>query len=89
MPGQISGGKGWHFDPRGWVEVDGNGAVLKGLYIPYSVDISASDVTVTDVEVVVTGNGFGIGLRHTRNVTISYSEVFSPYVRVLTACKWV
>lgn len=79
VPGQISGGKGWHFDPRGWVEVDGNGAVLKGLYIPYSVDISASNVTVTDVEVVVTGNGFGIGLRHTRNVTISYSEVFSPY----------
>ena len=78
VPGQISRGKGWHFDSRGWVEVDGNGAVLKGLYIPYNLDISASNVTVTDVEVEDTGNGFGVSLRHTRNVTISHSEIFSP-----------
>jgi hypothetical protein len=79
VPGQVSRGQGWHYDSRGWVEVDGNGAVLKGLYIPYDLDISASNVTVTDVEVVDTGNGFGISLRHTENVTISDSEVFSPY----------
>ena len=79
VPGQISRGKGWHYDSRGWVEVDGNGAVLRGLYIPYDLDISASNVTVTDVEVVDTGNGFGISLRHTNNVTISHSAVSSPY----------
>jgi phage baseplate assembly protein gpV len=78
VPGQVTKGKGWHYDPRGWVEVDGNGAVLQGLYIPYTLDISASNVTVTDVEVVDTGQGFGISLRHTSHVSITHSSIFSP-----------
>ena len=53
VPGQISSGPGWHFDPRGWVQVDGNGAVLSGLYIPYSVSVAASHVTIKDVRIVV------------------------------------
>ena len=31
VPGQVSSGPGWHYDPRGWVEVTGNGATLTGL----------------------------------------------------------
>jgi hypothetical protein len=79
VPGQISHGKGWHYDSRGWVEVNGNGAVLRGLYIPYNVDISASNVTIVDDKIVSTGNGFGVSLRHTSNVTIAHSSIFSPY----------
>jgi hypothetical protein len=78
VPAQMSHGKGWHFDSRGWVEVNGNGAVLRGLYIPYNVDITASNVTIVDDKIETTGNGFGISLRHTSNVTISHSSIFSP-----------
>jgi hypothetical protein len=79
VPAQVSKGKGWAYDPRGWVEVYGNGAVLSGLYIPYNLDISASNVTIKNVKVVENGDGFGISLRHTRNVIIEHSDVFSPY----------
>jgi hypothetical protein len=78
VPGQVSKGPGWHYDPRGWVEVTGNGAVIKDLYIPYNLDISASNVTVEDVKVETSGNDFGISLRHTRNVTIVDSDVYAP-----------
>src|SRR5690348_2719180 len=41
VPGQVSKGQGWRFDPRGWVDVYGRGAVLSGLDIPWNVNISA------------------------------------------------
>ena len=79
VPSQVSSGPGWKYDTRGWVEVSGNGASLSGLYIPYTLDISASNVTINNVEVVKTGNNPGISLRHTSNVTIENSSIFSPY----------
>ena len=76
VPGQISSGPGWYYDPRGWVEVDGNGAVLTDLFIPCNLDISASHVTVRDVEVEASGqSSFGISLRHTSDVTIEDSTI--------------
>ena len=76
VPGQVKSGTGWHYDPRGWVEVDGDGAVLKGLYIPYNVDVTASNVTIQDVK-VVTGGGdaLGVSLRHTSDVTVEDSTI--------------
>jgi hypothetical protein len=79
VPGQVSFGPGWEYDSSGYVEVYGNGAVLSGLYIPCNLDISASDVTITDDEIVTTGTGdFGISLRHTAGVTVSHSDISSP-----------
>ena len=76
VPGQVSSGLGWHYDPRGWVTVDGNGAALSGLYIPHNVDVTASNVTINNVQVVNGGpSSFGISLRHTSNVTIENSTV--------------
>ena len=76
VPGQVSSGPGWHFDSRGWVQVDGAGAVLSGLYIPYTVNIVASHVTVKDVKVVTSGqSSFGIAVRHTSGVTIENSTI--------------
>src|SRR5450755_826181 len=76
VPGQVSSGPGWHYDSRGWVEVTGNGANLTGLYIPMNLDITASNVTISDVQVVTSGpNSFGISLRHTANVTIENSTI--------------
>jgi hypothetical protein len=78
VPGQISSGPGWHFDPRGWVQVDGNGAVLSGLYIPYSVSVAASHVTIKDARIVVSGQRAGVGLQHAHDVTIKDSDIHSP-----------
>jgi hypothetical protein len=76
VPGQMSHGPGWHYDPRGWVEVDGNGAVLAGLSIPYNVDVTGSGVTIKDDQINVTGDSFGVSLRHTHNVTIENTNIF-------------
>jgi hypothetical protein len=83
VPGQVSSGPGWRFDPRGWVQVDGNGAVLSGLYIPYNVNITASNVTIKDDKIthptIEIGGGkyddIAITLRHTSNVTIEHSFI--------------
>ncbi len=75
VPGQVSSGPGWHFDPGGgYVVVTARGTVLSGLSIPRSLVIDASDVTVQDVR-VVTGEYFGISLRHTTGVTIEDSTI--------------
>jgi len=78
VPGQVSRGPGWHY-AGGYVEVSGKGAVLRGLSIPYNVDVTASGVTIKDVRITVTGNGFGVSLRHTSNVTVENSDISSPY----------
>src|SRR5262249_2131558 len=78
VPGQVSQGTGWHWDTRGWLAADGDGAVLDGLTIPNNLNISASNVTVRNVRVIESGEGFGISLRHAQNVTIEDSEIFSP-----------
>ena len=54
--------------------VTARGTVLSGLSIPCNLDIDASDVTVQDVR-VVTGEYFGISLRHTTGVTIEDSTI--------------
>jgi hypothetical protein len=76
VPGQISHGPGWRFDPLGFVEVYGNDAVLNDLYIPYDINITGSGVTIDDVHVINGGrNAIGISLRHTRDVTIENSTI--------------
>ena len=54
--------------------VTGTGTVLSGLYIPYTLEIAASNVTVKDVQ-VVTGGSFAIDLRHTTGATIENSTI--------------
>jgi phage baseplate assembly protein gpV len=76
VPGQVSQGPGWRFDPRGWVDVYGSGAVLSDLSIPYNVNVTASNVTIEDVEVTVGGpDAIGISLRHTHDVTVEDSTI--------------
>jgi hypothetical protein len=75
VPGEVSSGPGWHFDPEGgYVMVTAPDTVLSGLFIPCTLEIDASDVTVQDVQ-VVTGGNFGISLRHTTGVTIKDSTI--------------
>ncbi len=75
VPSQVSSGPGWSYNTADKaVFVTVNGTVLSGLYIPYTLVIEASNVTVKDVQ-VVTGGAFGIGLRHTAGVTIENSTI--------------
>jgi hypothetical protein len=75
VPSQVSSGPGWKYVAAdNEVQVTGTGAVLSGLYIPYTVEIDASNVTVNDVQ-VVTGGAFAIDLRHTTGVTIENSTI--------------
>lgn len=77
VPGQVSSGPGWSYNAASqFVNVTGNGANLTGLYIPCNLNITASNVTINDVQVVASGaNSFGISLRHTASVTIENSTI--------------
>jgi Right handed beta helix region len=75
VPGQVSSGPGWHYDPAAHaVEVTGSGAVLAGLRIPCTLDITASGVTILDTQ-VTTGATFAVSLRHTTGTTIENSAI--------------
>ena len=75
VPGQVSSGPGWSYVAAdAEVIVTGKGTVISGLYIPYTLVINASNVTVNDVQ-VVTGASFGISLTNTANVTIENSTI--------------
>jgi hypothetical protein len=90
VPGQVSSGPGWRYDPRGWVQVYGNGAVLKGLRISCDVNVAAANVTITDDQIMVTGDSFGVSLRHAHDATIEYSDIYSPHAgrgRLMVAVK--
>ena len=75
VPSQVSSGPGWSYNAATKaVIVKVNGTVLSGLYIPSNLTISASNVTVKNVQ-VVTGGTFGISLTHTTGVTIENSTI--------------
>jgi hypothetical protein len=75
VPSQVSSGPGWSYSTADKdVNVTVNGTVLSGLYIPCTLVIAASGVTVKDVQ-VVTGGAFAIALRHTTGVTIENSTI--------------
>jgi hypothetical protein len=70
VPGQVSSGPGWSYNATDKaVIVTVNGTVLSDLYIPYNLEIDASNVTVKNVE-VVTGGNFAISFAHTKDVTV-------------------
>jgi hypothetical protein len=74
VPAQVSSGPGWTSTSDGSVHVTGNSAVVAGLYIPGTLDISANNVTVKNVKIVTDGN-FGISLRHITGVTIQNTTI--------------
>jgi hypothetical protein len=90
VPSQISSGPGWSYNAADqYVNVTGNGANLTGLYIPYNLNIAASDVTVDDDEIVTNGD-YAVSLDNTSDVTIENSTVSGQNAvagRVGTAIK--
>jgi hypothetical protein len=75
VPGQVTSGSGWTWNATTkTVVVTGKGAVLSGLSISGTLQVSANNVTVKNVK-VTTGGNFGISLAHTAGVTIQNSTV--------------
>ena len=75
VPGQVSSGPGWAYSTsKHEVDVTGNNAVLTGLNIPYNVNVTGDNVTISNSRVTI-GDTFGISLRHTSNVTITNSTI--------------
>ena len=78
VPGQVTSGTGWHWDSRGWVEIDGNGAVFSGYSLNNAgVDVTASNVTISNNSILARGDGWALSLRHTSNVKILNNTIFS------------
>lgn len=78
VPGELTEGEGWHYDERGWISVDTDGAVLEGISTRVPVDVTASDVTIENCRITVTGDGWGVALRHAANVVVRGNEISSP-----------
>jgi hypothetical protein len=75
VPSQVSSGPGWAYNATtDAVVVKVNGTVLSDLNISSNLTISASNVTVKNVQVVTDGT-FGISLTHTTGVTIENSTI--------------
>ena len=78
IPEDVTSGAGWHYDSRGWIEIDGAGTVFDSFDVANDINVSASNVTIRNCRIRLGGESQGIGLRHTNNVTIQDSQINSP-----------
>lgn len=70
VPNQVKSGKGWRWDSRGFVSIDGDGTVFENYYVDGTVDVNADNVTIKNVRVYEGGESFGIAVRHADNTRI-------------------
>ena len=73
VPQDVSSGKGWHWDSRGWVTVDGKGAVFSGYTVSGTVDVTAENVTIRGNEVAT--QGWPVSTRHADGVVIEHNII--------------
>lgn len=74
LPTIPNSGPGWH-NAGGYIEVDTPGTTLSGYNIPFNVDVTANNVTIKGNYIRVDGEGFGVSLRHTSNVTVENNTI--------------
>ncbi len=77
VPQDVTSGPGWFWDSRGWLQAS-SGAVVKNLIVSGSINVGGSNITVTNVRVLVDGESWGIGLQHATNATISNCQIGIP-----------
>lgn len=75
VPQDLTSGTGWTWDPRGWLAVTGNGAVVEHLEVNGPIDVTGKDVTVRNNVVLSSGETWGVALRHTTNATITGNTI--------------
>jgi hypothetical protein len=79
VPSELTSGRGWSWNPGGWLDVHGDGTVLEGLDVAGNIDVKASGVRISKVRVTLGGDSFGISLRHARDVAIEDTEIAAPH----------
>jgi hypothetical protein len=75
VPEDVRSGPGWVWDSRGWLSVNGNGAVLENVVVNNGISVEASNVTIRNVRINTGGEDFGIALRHTSNALVEFVEI--------------
>jgi hypothetical protein len=75
VPQDVRSGNGWAWDSRGWLAVTKDGAVVENLLVTGSIDITGDNATVRGNVIAVSGETWGVGLRHTTNTTISGNTI--------------
>ncbi len=83
-------GSGWHYDSRGWIAVDTDGAVIKNVSTALNIDVTANNVTVQNNKITYGGEGFGVSVRHASNTLIKNNQISGTNTstgRLLVAIK--
>ncbi|GAB3772271.1 hypothetical protein GCM10027600_31740 [Nocardioides ginsengisegetis] len=75
VPQDVTSGPGWHYDPRGWIEIDGPGAVFDRKQTHLGLDVVAPDVTISNSLILASGDTIAISLRRAHRVTIRDNEI--------------
>lgn len=75
VPQDLTSEPGWEWDPRGWIAVTGDGAVVENVVVEGSVEVFGADVTVRNCRILAAGETWGVGLRHSVNATITDNEI--------------
>lgn len=78
VPGDVRQGQGWHWDDRGWVMVDGEGAVFSGFAVQAGVVVEADNATISNSVIDVGNEGWGVSLRNSNGVVISNNVIRGP-----------
>ncbi|HSN11120.1 MAG TPA: hypothetical protein VLS51_03290 [Propionibacteriaceae bacterium] len=77
VPQDLTSGTGWRWDARGWLQVTDDNAVVENVEVSGSIDVKGAGATIRNVVILVSGDTWGIALRHTTNVTITRTTIGS------------
>ena len=83
VPEDVTQGPGWHYDQRGWVTIDGEGATFAGYRVNANVDVTAHNVTVKNNEIVPGNGNWGVSLRHASGAVIDRNTIRGTAISAL------
>lgn len=75
VPRDVTSGPGWAWDPRGWLQVRSDGAIVENLWVSGPIDVMGAHVTVRNNVIDVTGDTWGVALRHAKDATVSGNTI--------------
>jgi hypothetical protein len=75
VPQDITSGPGWKWDSRGWLQVTNDGAVVEELEVTGPIDVTGKGVIVRNNVILVSGETWGVGLRHTTDATVNANTI--------------
>ena len=78
VPQDITSGPGWSWDWRGWLDVRTDGATVENLIVSGPIEVYGTNVTIRNNRLLVTGDTWAIGLRHTVNAVVANNDIGVP-----------